>query len=46
MIVPYFQTNTNQNIPQICGQNTGQHIYTEIGKPQDFLLIEKNMPAE
>jgi len=24
-------TNTNQPIPQICGQNSGQHIYAEIG---------------
>jgi len=23
--------STNQNIPQICGQNTGQHIYVDIG---------------
>jgi len=24
-------TNTRQSIPQICGQNTGQHIYVDIG---------------
>ena len=38
-----FQVSTGQSIPNICGTNTGQHIYVDIGAlPSDTATVNFN----